>query len=147
MQLRSDEELVEYLTRPPRILFVEDEPMVRQIFSNYAARFNCVFETCETGAQAIERVRQEHFDTVFLDMRLPDIEGIDLFQVLLSMQPDLNFVIVSGYLEDKMIDDVMRVGFAIFVKKPTGFRAAVMNRLFRTLNIDPVDANHLAPQS
>lgn len=147
--LNDDQELLKYAveraTRPKRILFVEDEPMVRDIFSSYASRFHCVFETCDTAAEAIERVKNQQYDTILLDMRLPDMKGVELFSRLLSIAPRMNFVIVSGYLTDDMIDDVTRIGFALFVKKPTGFRPAVMDRMFRTLGIEAKEENSLVP--
>lgn len=133
--IQSDMELLKQHARGPRVLFIEDDEMIRQVFSVHAQSFDCEFSVAETGERALQLVKDKEFDTIFLDMRLPDIPGLHLFQLFQSLCPLTNIVVVSGHISDQMIAQVMDIGFAIFVRKPSGFRPSVMDKLFSTLGI------------
>jgi DNA-binding NtrC family response regulator len=141
--IQTEKELMEYITRPRRILFIEDNEFLRQVFAKFATAWHCVFDTAPNAEKGLEMLQETPYDTVFLDMGLPDMKGVDLFRIISVIRPETNVVIISGYLNDQMINEVMEFGFAIFVKKPSGFRSEVMQRLFRTLNIDPINANSI----
>jgi DNA-binding response OmpR family regulator len=64
----------------PRILVVDDEPIVREILARYLEREGCVVEVAEDGERALERYEATAPDVVLLDLMLPRIDGLEVFR-------------------------------------------------------------------
>ncbi len=72
-----------------------------------------------TGAAAIEALAHEDVDAVVLDLRLPDIDGVQLLKAIRSLQPDLPVIINTGY--NQLRDYFNSLGVKAFVPKTNGF--------------------------
>ena len=86
-----------------RILVVEDSPadfrLIREILMDVSnVRFELTHVTML--ADALERLREEKFDAVLLDMSLPDSHGIDTFVDLNTEAPDVPVVILTGFNDE-----------------------------------------------
>ena len=68
-----------------RLLIVDDEKMILKSFSLMMSEFGFFLKTASTGAEALELIRQDRFDVVFLDQHIGKERGLDLMQ---SMSPD-----------------------------------------------------------
>lgn len=71
-----------------RILVVDDEPNLVQIIARLLHRQNYRVETAFSGQEALEKVNQQAFDLILCDLRMPDINGIQLYKNLLEQSPD-----------------------------------------------------------
>ena len=71
----------------------------------------------ETGIQAINMLREQHFDLVLLDISLSDKHGIDVLKQLKSEQPDLKVIVLSMYPEDQYGVRALKAGAAGYVNK------------------------------
>jgi CheY-like chemotaxis protein len=58
-----------------RILVAEDNPINRLVVVRLLESLGCIVETVETGRQAVDRVRAEHFDLVLMDVHVPELDG------------------------------------------------------------------------
>jgi len=86
----------------------------------------------ESGERVLERLREESFDLVLLDYRLPDIDGFEVFTRARALQPDLAFVLITAYGTTDVIDDATELGFTTVLLKPftrEQLRGAVENAL------------------
>ena len=61
-----------------KILVVDDEPQMLQLLSEIMAQMGAEPHCVESGPQAAERINREKFDGVFLDWKMPVINGLDL---------------------------------------------------------------------
>ncbi len=68
------------MKQPTRVLLVDDKEVVRETLRNVLIGFDCVFSDAADGTTAIECLRTSEFDVVFLDVRLPDVSGIDVLR-------------------------------------------------------------------
>ena len=59
------------------------------------------YQTAQTGQAALDLMKAHHFQLAFLDVTLPDMNGLELARRLHQLDPLLPFVIVSGYLRDE----------------------------------------------
>jgi CheY-like chemotaxis protein len=99
----------------PRILVVDDEPDFRR-FAKQALDSFSVLEA-QSGKEALQIVREEQFDLVIADIKMPEMDGYSLLANLRTYSPDLRVVAVSGYLGN---DEVSKYEFNGFIDKPMG---------------------------
>jgi two-component system, LytTR family, response regulator len=102
---------------PIRTLIVDDEPLAREnlrIRLRGAPDFRVVGE-CGSGKEALEAIRRDHPDLVFLDIRLPDLDG---FAVIERTSPEIMPVIVFVTAYDRHALDAFRVHALDYLLKP-----------------------------
>lgn len=135
MTFTTDAEFIKHLLkeRHKRIVLVEDDPFVRDILGIIAAKHDCEFTSFENGRTALESIKANPPDKLFLDIRLPDMDGVDVFQYALAIKPDLDVVVMSGFLDDDTRHRISEVGFAMYLDKPP--KLDQLYKVFSTLSI------------
>ena len=74
--------------------------------------------TAETGAETIERVKEKHFDIIFLDIRLPDIDGAQIFEQVKAIDPEVAVIMMTGYSEEEAVRRAISQGAYTCIYKP-----------------------------
>ena len=82
--------------RGARILFIDDEPEEVEGLADYITTLGAITELAVSGTQGFELIKTFHPDLVSLDMKLQDMEGIDLLRKILDTHPQLDVIIVTG---------------------------------------------------
>ena len=101
-----------------RILVVDDEPVVVNSVRKTLSRRDYVVEAAFTGKDALNQILSQKFDLVLLDMKLPDVNGLDLLSTLKKHWPNLPVAVVTGYASiDTAVDAVQR-GANDYMPKP-----------------------------
>lgn len=106
----------------PKILIVEDDPLVRDITGELLMALGHELLVAENGKQAQDLVEKnaDSIDLVLLDLSLPDIEGIDLFPMLLAARPELKIIICSGNMMGLDEEELFQQGVKGILPKPFG---------------------------
>jgi CheY-like chemotaxis protein len=107
------------------ILVVDDEQIVRDFFIDVAHSLGGHVETAEDGDVAVEKCRRQHFDIVFMDMRMPHMNGLDACKTILSIDPSAKVVMMSGFSEDQLMDEAINSGAIAKISKPFELRSIV----------------------
>ncbi len=117
-----------------RILVVDDEPNVRL---NYRVTLEtdgfAVFEA-DSGAAALLQLARHHFDLAILDMRMPEMDGLDLLAEMRQRGHSTPTVIITAYGDIPHAVRAMKLGAIDFLKKPMtpeSLRTVVENILVR----------------
>ena len=76
-------------TAKARILVIDDEEVIRSLFEAILKEQGHTVVTASTGSEGIQYVKQQDFDLVFLDLRLPDKEGAEVFREIKKVKPSL----------------------------------------------------------
>ena len=100
------------------ILVVDDEQIVRDFFKDIALSMGGHVETAEDGDVAIQKCRKQHFDLVFMDMRMPHMNGLEACKTILSLDPSTKVIMMSGYSDDGMMEEAMSSGAMAKISKP-----------------------------
>jgi PAS domain S-box-containing protein len=79
------------------ILVVDDEEFVRETLAEMLADLNHNVQTAEGGRAALAKIANEHFDVVFTDLAMPEMDGWETARAIRGQQPDLPVVLVTGY--------------------------------------------------
>jgi DNA-binding response OmpR family regulator len=112
------------------ILIVDDQEMVRTLVADLLSDSNFEVLTASTGQDAVElygqmmqeareQERREHpVDLVILDMILPKGDGVETFERLRSINPDVRVILSSGYDVDDRVRELRDRGALDFIQKP-----------------------------
>ncbi|HAM49724.1 MAG TPA: hypothetical protein DCP92_03155 [Nitrospiraceae bacterium] len=92
------------------ILFVEDEDMIREIISSALKSYGYDVLLARDGEEAMEiyRSRSDEIDIVLSDKTMPRKSGIELFRELKSMNPDIKFILMTGYGVSETDNEICR---------------------------------------
>lgn len=101
-----------------KILIVDDQEIVRDFFKDVAECIGGEVETAEDGDIAIDICKHRHFDITFIDMRMPHMSGLDTCKAILSLDPRARVVVMTGYTEERMMDEALESGAVAKIYKP-----------------------------
>jgi len=119
------------------ILLVEDEPMLLELLKSVFEEDGYRVVTAADGEYAVEmfRSKKEEIRLVLTDMGLPKIGGWELFEILRGIDPSLNVILASGYVDAEMRDEALKRGAKDFVQKPY-VPAIILQRIRSVLDAD-----------
>jgi signal transduction histidine kinase len=101
----------------PTLLIVDDEPGPRESLRIvFKDRYNCVIATC--GREGIEYARTHAVDAAVLDIKMPDLSGVDVLRELKEIDPDIECVMLTGYETIETARAAVRYGAADYLNKP-----------------------------
>lgn len=124
------------LTRPQRILLVEDEKVMRMLFGRWSEKFNCDVVYSSTGEQGLELALNGGFDLIILDINLPGMNGIEVFKEVRRLLGDIPPVaFFTGTLNDSDGMAISSTGFASFIRKPQEFNERFIASFFHNFRI------------
>lgn len=108
------------MNKPANILIVDDEEVVRlsQLRSLNGAGYRAEAAPCAT--EALKLMERRPFDLVFLDIRMPDLDGITVLRTIKRQWPECEVVIVTGYPAIATAKEAVRLGAYHYLVKPVG---------------------------
>jgi PAS domain S-box-containing protein len=108
------------LSRPLRILLVEDESLVREVAEGMLREFGHEVMACADGEAAVASYRASwrELDLVILDMVMPRLNGRDVFRQMRSINPQARILLCSGYSLEREARDLLDAGAVGFLQKP-----------------------------
>lgn len=86
-----------------KILIMDDEQLVRNAITDMLKPLGHRIFTAESGAQALEMTQREFFDIALLDIKIPDIDGLQVLSELRKINPNLRCIMLLSGLSDVQI--------------------------------------------
>lgn len=108
------------MSNPASILIVDDEEVVRLSYMRVLAGTNCRIKTAWTWGQVSQAIREEEFDVVLLDLRMPDMDGITVLKALKQRCPASEVIIITGYPTLESAKEAVTLGAYDYLMKPVG---------------------------
>ena len=108
------------------ILVVDDEEAIRLLFKATLEELGHRVIVAENGLEGLELVKQQDFDLVFLDLKMPGMVGDDLFGRIKAIKPRLPVTIITGYPDSGMMKRAMAQGPFGVMGKPFGESDIIM---------------------
>ena len=115
-----------------RILSVDDNPINNSVFYKFCKRFGIEAEMVESGYEAIEQLKKKQYDIVFLDQKMPGIDGVETLneiQKLDNTNPNMYILAFTANAVSDNREYLLAVGFDDVILKPIG-----INELESVLN-------------
>lgn len=100
------------------ILVVDDESFFREAIGDILRKQGLHFELAETGEQALEKALDTALGVVVLDVRLPDIDGIQVLARLRELRPSLRVIMLSASTDQDLVLEALRLGACDYLAKP-----------------------------
>ena len=101
-----------------RVLVIDDEEIVRDFLIRFLNFQGIEAKDAESGYKAIEMMRQEEFSVVFVEVRMPEIDGLQTFRELKKINPNTRYIMMSGNYVDGRLDEAKKEGADSCFKKP-----------------------------
>ncbi len=100
------------------ILVVDDDPSIRKTITAILEEKGYDVEAVETGKEAIEKSKTNFYNLALLDIRLPDMEGVDLLTKMRETKPKMAKIIITGYPSLQNACKALNKGADAYIIKP-----------------------------
>lgn len=107
--------------RLPLVLIVDDEPDMCWVLTNLLGEDRFDLRVAQTGEAALNLVESTRFDIALLDVKLTDMDGLELARKMKAIDSSVNIVMMSGYYytDDVHIQEALENEFILaFISKP-----------------------------
>ena len=115
----------------PTVLVVDDDEALQTMFKLFLKKAGFSRLVVGTGKDALAALAKQKFDFCFLDLQLPDITGDEIYKHAKKIDPELPIVIITGYPDSQMLDNILKHGPVTVLKKP--LRVEQLNQTLRML--------------
>jgi FixJ family two-component response regulator len=112
------EALVEEYHPPPHILVMDDELSVAKGLELILTEEGYEVDLAMTGHDALDTFGKKEIDLLVADLRLPDIDGMDVIRQVKERRPETGVVVITGYASVYSAVDAMRMGASDYLAKP-----------------------------
>ncbi|MBU0503531.1 MAG: response regulator [Candidatus Omnitrophota bacterium] len=101
-----------------KALIVDDELVVREFLVRLLSLRGVEAKAVEDGPAAIKISKEEAFDIVLIDIKMPKMGGVDVLRELKQIRPGATYVMITGYLVDDLLKQAQEIGALTSLKKP-----------------------------
>jgi CheY-like chemotaxis protein len=101
-----------------RVLVVDDETIVCESYKLALMDAGYDVRTVGTGNEAIQACRAERFDVMLADLRMPDMDGMEVAKIVAKEFPELRVVMITGYPSRESAEQAARLGVSDYLQKP-----------------------------
>lgn len=115
-----------------KILIIEDEASIRRVLVKILSEENDTYKVdeAEDGLQGLEKIRNEDYDLVLCDIKMPKMDGEEVLEAVKKIKPEIPMVMISGHGDLETAVNTMRLGAFDYISKPPD-----LNRLLNTVRI------------
>ncbi len=114
----------------PKILIIEDEAAIRRVLTKIISEENDTYkvEQAEDGLLGIEMIKDNDYDLVLCDIKMPKMDGVEVLEKAKKIKPEIPIVMISGHGDLDTAVNTMRLGAFDYISKPPD-----LNRLLNTV--------------
>ncbi len=106
------------MSQEPTILLVDDDDAFRMVMSGELERLGFRVFTAESGGGALRQVEENRPDVILLDLRLPDMSGLDVLKRVLKKNPESEVILLTGHGSIDTAIESIRAGAFDYISKP-----------------------------
>ncbi|SFE82052.1 sigma-54-dependent transcriptional regulator [Flavobacterium xueshanense] len=113
-----------------KILIIEDEAAIRRVLTKILSEENDSYqvEEAEDGAIGYEKIKNNDYDLVLCDIKMPKMDGVEVLEAVKKIKPEIPMVMISGHGDMETAINTMRLGAFDYISKPPD-----LNRLLNTV--------------
>lgn len=113
-----------------KILVIEDEAAIRRVLSKIISEENNTYhvEEAEDGVIGLEKIKNEDYDLILCDIKMPKMDGIEVLEAVKKIKPETTIIMISGHGDLETAINLMRLGAFDYISKPPD-----LNRLLNTV--------------
>ena len=113
-----------------KILVIEDDAAIRRVLTKILSEESKEYQVEEAvdGLDGINKIREEDYDLVLCDIKMPKMDGVEVLEAALKLKPETPMVMISGHGDLDTAVNTMRLGAFDYISKPPD-----LNRLLNTV--------------
>jgi DNA-binding NtrC family response regulator len=104
--------------QPPVLLVVDDEQSILEVVERLARRSGFEVVPCGGGMQALAELSTRHADLALVDLRMPDLGGLDVIRAIRDMDPRCQTVLMTGFATVDSAVEAIKLGASDYLSKP-----------------------------
>ncbi|MCL5023784.1 MAG: sigma-54 dependent transcriptional regulator [Nitrospirae bacterium] len=109
-----------------KIVIAEDEDITRKYLLQALKREGYLAVGAKNGREALEQIRGEHFDVLITDVRMPEMNGIELLGKVKEEQPGMEILVITGFGSIDAAVEAMKKGAYEYITKPFNLDELIM---------------------
>ena len=119
------------------IMIVDDEKIVRESLFHWFTKLGHTVEKASSGFEALERLEKNPFDLLFVDIKMPEMNGIELLEKVKTEYPETIVVIITAYGSIESAVKAMQLGASDYLLKPfkPDFLSLVMEKISQQIKL------------
>ena len=103
--------------QPSKILVIDDDPLIGNTIKNALAKKHMVVAV-ETAHEAIEVLQSQKFNLIYLDLSLPDMDGLTLYKKITTSGKNIPVVVITGSTDGELLSKMVHEGVQFVLNKP-----------------------------
>lgn len=108
-----------------KTLLVDDDEFIRDSLKIAFTTKGCSLRVAETAEEGLQAVKEEQFDIIISDFRLPGMNGLDFLKLATATHPAAVNILITAYRDEYMFSEALRMGVTEFIEKPFSVKALV----------------------
>ena len=105
------------------ILIVDDDQRMANTLKDILTVKGYGTEAANSGADAMEKIKKGRFDCVLTDIKMPEMNGVELYKAIKGVQPDIPVVLMTAYSVDELVKEGLKEGAIATLNKPLDIEA------------------------
>jgi CheY-like chemotaxis protein len=125
-----------------KILVVDDEKNIRLTVQHSLMAANYEVETAANGLEGLEKFRNDHYDLILMDLRMPQVNGIEMLREIREKDTHVAAVVITAYLTIDTLLEAFSLGVSDYIRKPFSPND-VRETVRRVIARETLDLQHL----
>jgi DNA-binding NtrC family response regulator len=106
-----------------KTLLVDDDEFIRDSLKIAFATKGCSMRVAETAEEGLQAIKEEQFDIIISDFRLPGMNGLDFLKLATVAHPQAVNILITAYRDEYLFSEAVRMGVTEFIDKPFSVKA------------------------
>ncbi len=101
-----------------KILVIDDEPIIRVSCQRSLSNEGYEVKSASSGKEGIDLLEKEAFNLVLLDIKMPDMDGIEVLKKIKNTWPETKIIMITGYSTVETAVKTLKLGALNYLEKP-----------------------------
>ncbi len=108
-----------------KLLLVDDEKGFVDVLFKRLSRRNIEVTMAFGGEEGIQALRKVDFDVAVLDLKMEDMNGLEVLKIFKKMYPEMEVIILTGHESEQTVQEAMKFGAFTYMSKPCDFEELI----------------------
>lgn len=108
-----------------KTLLVDDDELIRDSLSIAFKNKGCFMRAAGSAEEGLKAIKEEQFDIIISDFRLPGLNGLDFLKLATMTHPQAVHILITAYRDEYLFSEAIRMGVTEFIDKPFSVKALV----------------------
>jgi two-component system, response regulator, stage 0 sporulation protein F len=101
-----------------KILLVDDDEWIRDSLTLYFGTEGCHMMAVETAEEGMELLKQQSYDIILIDYKLPGMDGLTFSKKIQKIYPDTKKILITAYKTKEVVSEARQIGIQDLIDKP-----------------------------